>query len=128
MRERVDTYTGKAMKTFGFRTDGSTRPLVLGELQTLVREHPELIVDQTTLEEMLTFTLNEKMRAEAEPGAHDDCVMALAIGYFARPQQRALDEVEEKRSVWTKSMWEDYRAASAKEKQELRRIWGAPTR
>ena len=128
VRERVDTYTGQTMKTFGFRTDGSTRPLVLGELQTLVREHPELIVDQTTLEEMLTFTLNEKMRAEAEPGAHDDCVMALAIGYFARPQQRALDEVEEKRSVWTKSMWEDYRAASAKEKQELRRIWGAPTR
>ena len=128
VRERVDTYTGQIQHSFGFRTDNRTRPMILGELQTLMRENPELIVDQATLEEMLTFTLNDKMRAEAEDGAHDDCVMALAIAYHARSQQRMSVEAvdNDRRTEWTKSMWEDYRAASAAEKQELRRLWGRP--
>ena len=79
---------------------------------------------------MLTFTLNEdkKLRPEAEAGSHDDCVMALAIAHNARGQQRmTVKSVEpERTSEWTKSMWEDYRAASAAEKQELRRLWGRP--
>ena len=36
---------------------------------------------------MLTFVRNERGRAEAEEGAHDDLVMGLAIGYYIRSQQ-----------------------------------------
>lgn len=127
VRERVDTYTGKTAKSFGFQTTSRTRPMVLGELQTLVREQPELIVDEATLGEMLTFTLNEKMRAEAEDNAHDDCVMALAIAYNARTQQRSTDEADQRAAKpWTKGMWEDYRNASPAEREQLLAMWGPP--
>lgn len=129
VRETVDDYTGKLKHSFGFRTDNRTRPMILGDLQRLVRETPQLIVDTDTLEEMLTFTLNENMRAEAEVGAHDDCVMALAIAYNARSQQRSnVERVRTggQREKWTETMWEDYRRASASDKKMLLEIWGQP--
>ena len=130
VREKVDEYTGSIVKSFGFQTNKYTRASVLGQLQSIVREQVEVITDKETLEEMLTFTLNEdkKLRPEAEAGSHDDCVMALAIAHNARGQQRmTVKSMEPERTTeWTKSMWEDYRAASAAEKQELRRLWGRP--
>jgi phage terminase large subunit len=56
-------------------------------LQKIVAENVYLIQDRYTLEEMLTFTRNERGRPEAEDGAHDDLVMALAIAYYCRGQQ-----------------------------------------
>ncbi|MBR6688796.1 MAG: hypothetical protein IKL68_02135 [Clostridia bacterium] len=87
IREKEDTYTGKTEKRFGFKTNLITRPLILAQLQTIVKEMIELIVDVDTLKEMLTFIKNEKGRAEAQQGYHDDLVMALAIAYYIRPQQ-----------------------------------------
>lgn len=87
IREKEDTYTGKIVKAYGFRTDRITRPLILSELQALVNDHIELINDKDTLEEMLVFVRNEKGRPEAQEGSHDDLVMALAIAYYIRTQQ-----------------------------------------
>ncbi|MMZ68615.1 hypothetical protein D1872_313210 [compost metagenome] len=36
---------------------------------------------------MLTFVRNEKGKPEAQEGAHDDLIMALAIAYYSRGQQ-----------------------------------------
>lgn len=87
VREREDNYTNKTVKAFGFKTTSITRPLVLAQLQSIVNDHIELINDKDTLEEMLTFVRNEKGRPEAQEGAHDDLVMALAIAYYIREQQ-----------------------------------------
>lgn len=70
----------------GFRTTAGTRPIILAELVEIVREHVEWVCDRDTLAEMLTFVRNAQGRAEAQSGAHDDCVMALAIAYHAREQ------------------------------------------
>lgn len=131
VREKVDEYTGGLVKSFGFRTTKLTRSAILGLLQGIVRESPEAIVDETTLEEMLTFTMNEEkqLRPEAEANAHDDCVMAIAIAFFARGQQRMTVSVvtgEKNTKKWSKDMWEDYRRASAEEKQMLISMWGNP--
>jgi phage terminase large subunit len=61
--------------------------VIIDELVSIVREQVNLINDIETLNEMLTFIRNEKGRAEAMQGKHDDCVMALAIAYNARSQQ-----------------------------------------
>lgn len=95
VREREDTYTGKMVKAFGFKTTSVTRPLILAHLQTIVLEDIDLINDKQTLEEMLTFVRNEKGRPEAQQGAHDDLVMALAIAYYVRPQQSMKAKVPE---------------------------------
>lgn len=86
IREREDTYTNSLVKTYGFKTTALTRPLIIANLQTIVREHTEQINDKDTLEEMLTFVRNEKGRPEAQEGAHDDLIMGLAITYYIKDQ------------------------------------------
>lgn len=86
VREKEDRFTGVMDKSFGFRTTSITRPVVIAELVKIVRESAYLINDKLTLEEMLTFVKNEKGRAEAQSGSHDDLVMALAIAYYSRNQ------------------------------------------
>ena len=88
VRKKEDQYNNKYEKSFGFRTTAITRPLILGILQEIVHDDIEAIQDIETLKEMLTFIVNNKGRAEAEEGYNDDLVMALAISYYIRNQQR----------------------------------------
>lgn len=106
VREREDSYTNKPVKAYGFKTTGVTRPLILAQLQAIVNDHIGLINDKETLEEMLTFVRNEKGRPEAQEGAHDDLVMALAIAYYIRTQQsmKVKTEIQEKRD----NMYKDF--------------------
>jgi phage terminase large subunit len=87
VREVEDSITKKVEKRYGFQTNKLTRPLVIAALVTIVREHPEYMNDTQTLEEMLTFVRNERGKAEAQKGAHDDTIMGLAIAYYASSQQ-----------------------------------------
>ncbi len=73
----------------GFRTTAASRPVIIARLVEVVREHPEWICHRETLREMLAFVRNGRGRPEAQPGAHDDCVMALAIAYQCREQLEA---------------------------------------
>lgn len=88
IREVEDTITKQIIKKFGFRTDRLTRPVIIAELVKIVRESIESINDYDTLEEMTTFVRNESGRPEAMSDCHDDCIMALAIAHYARPQMR----------------------------------------
>ncbi len=127
VRELPDNFEGNIRHAFGFRTDAQTRPVILGELIRVLRDHIHLVNDETTLLEMLTFVRNEKLRPEAEPGAHDDCVMALAIAHFIRPQQTMRVAAEPKEQTrWTEDMWEDYRNADPQTREALVRMWGTP--
>lgn len=126
VRETIDNYTHRTKKSFGFETNGKTRPVIIAELVKACREDISIVCDRDTLEEMLTFIRNEKFRPEAEEGAHDDCVMSLAIAHYIRPQQDYLTAQERKKRKWTSDMWEDYNNASPREKDELRKLWGDP--
>lgn len=86
VREKIDEYTGKTEKRFGFKTTSITRPTILSTLIEIVREHTELLNDKDTLEELLTIIRNEKGRIEAPEGGHDDQMMGLAIAYEIRSQ------------------------------------------
>lgn len=106
VREKEDTYTKKNIKAYGFKTTLITRPLILAELQTIVKELIDLIVDIDTLEEMLVFIKNEKGRPEAQLGYHDDLVMALAIAYYIRTQQSMT--VKTKQQIIQDNMYKDF--------------------
>ncbi len=86
VREKMDEYTGKMEKKFGFKTTQITRPVILANLIELVREYTDLINDKDTLEELLTIIRNEKGRIEAPVGGHDDQMMGFAIAHEARSQ------------------------------------------
>ena len=129
VRESVDDFTHKVRRSFGFMTTGKTRPVILAGLIQTVREDVNIVSDRDTLEEMLTFVRNEDWRPEAEQGAHDDCVMALAIAHYIRGQQRYTLEKEAGAGVsWSKSQWEDYDRASPAEREMMVQMWGEPRR
>lgn len=127
VRETIDDYTHKPRHSYGFRTDERTRPVAIAELVRVARDHIDYLRDRATLEEMLTFVRNERGRPEAEQGAHDDCIMALAIAHYIRPQQ-AYTAVEDGgvRVKWTEDMWEDYRSADNDTRAYLISKWGRP--
>ncbi|MBR7082314.1 MAG: PBSX family phage terminase large subunit [Oscillospiraceae bacterium] len=125
LREQEDTYTGEFKRSFGFRTDAITRPVIIAGLIQAMHGGIGLINDVTTLLEMLSFVRNARLRPEAEAGAHDDCVMALAIAYYIRPQQTMLIAPPAKEK-WSRSQWEDYENADTEERKYLIKKWGKP--
>lgn len=86
-REAVDNISKKKYQKYGFQTTKLSRPLIIAGLVQVVREHPELFNDIATLEEMLTFVRNEKGKAEAQEGKHDDLILGAAIAHYARGQE-----------------------------------------
>ncbi len=130
VRESIDDYTHAIKHSFGFLTNTKTRPVIIAELIKAAREDITIVNDETTLQEMLSFVRNEEtLKPEAEPGAHDDCVMSLAIAHYIRPQQSYLATAPgERERKWTASMWEDYENASPTEREMLIKRWGRPKR
>ncbi len=124
--ETTDDFTHRPKKSYGFRTDSRTRPIIIAELIKFARDNIGLINDADTLEEMLTFIRNENFRAEAAAGAHDDCVMALAIAHYVRPHQAYTAVAEENTVEWDETMYEDYDRADEDGKEYLIKKWGRP--
>ena len=83
-----DDYRDMLEKKLGVNTNKSTRPYMLAIAQTVVSENINNITDTETLNEMVNFIINEKGKAEAQEGCHDDLVMGFAIAHYIRPQQK----------------------------------------
>lgn len=101
MRTRMDRFTQRATHSYGVRTTAQTRPVMLATLARVIRTDCRMLHDRATLNELLTFVRNEKGRAEAQQGAHDDLVMALAIAHTIRPQQATERPVPAARPAYT---------------------------
>lgn len=106
VRVKEDKYTKKTEKSYGFKTTTISRPRILGQLQAIIKESIELLVDIDTLKEGLTFIKNEKGRAEAQVGYHDDLIMALAIAFDIRTQQ-SMKKVSKQKIIENK-MYKDF--------------------
>lgn len=89
---KIDTYTNKTEKKYGFLTTKTTRPMIISYLIEVVKTHPELINDENTINELLTIIRNEKGRIEAPEGGHDDHMMGLAIAHESIHQVSFADE------------------------------------
>ena len=128
VREVEDDYTGRIKQAYGFQTNRTTRPVILSELIRILRESMASINDRDTLLEMLTFVRREKdLQGEAESGAHDDCVLALAIAHYIRPQQTMeVTRPRGERVRWSQDLWDDYNRATPAEREAMIRLWGRP--
>jgi hypothetical protein len=92
IREVVDRYDKSVTKQFGFNTNKKTKPVILANLVSLVREDVGIFNDEKTLKQMLTMVRKENGKQEAEEGYHDDKVMSLAIGHQAVSQVILIEE------------------------------------
>ena len=79
-RRSYDKLTAKESEEQGWLTTSATRPLMLSDLQTLIKEQSVKIYDQAVLDELSTFYRDDRTgKPEAQPGCKDDRVMMLAI-------------------------------------------------
>ena len=88
IREEYDSISKKMQEKFGWKTDRNTRPLIISEEQSIVKDHIELFTDIDTIDEMLTFIYDENMRPDAIEGKHDDLLFSDMIAQATRWQQK----------------------------------------
>lgn len=71
-------------RRWGFQTNSSTKPAIIGHLIECVREHLWIERDAYCVEELALYEKNEKGQFSAPPGRgnHDDVVMATAIALW----------------------------------------------
>lgn len=69
-------------KKYGFHTNVSTKPTIIHELKTVVREHLYVERDERCLDEYATYIETDKGVFEAMEGYHDDLLMTRAIGFY----------------------------------------------
>ena len=68
----------------GWLTSVVTRPTMIENLAAALVEQPDLFHSQRLLGEMKTFVRHADGHGAAADGAHDDCVMAMAIALAVR--------------------------------------------
>lgn len=68
----------------GWTTSSATRPVMLSMLKEAIDAQLIRIYDKPTINEMFSFIVSQtstSWKAQAEQGAHDDLIMALAIAW-----------------------------------------------
>lgn len=68
----------------GLPVTTKTRPFILNKLAMMVREAPDLFLDQVFWQEAGSFVRDGKGNPSAAKGCHDDAVMAAAGAHFVR--------------------------------------------
>lgn len=78
----LSTMSDKTENYYGFITSSVTRPIIISNLVSIMRENIRLETDRETLREMTTFIKRDDGKWAAADGAHDDLVMASAIAHY----------------------------------------------
>lgn len=68
----------------GWLTSAATRPAMIENMAAILCEEPQLFRSRRLLEECRTFVRHADGSACAAEGAHDDCVMAIALALEVR--------------------------------------------
>lgn len=63
----------------GWRTDKKTKPLIINNLQTAIRESDIIDLDIVFIRECMTYIRDDQGHTNAQEGMYDDTVMAKAI-------------------------------------------------
>jgi hypothetical protein len=71
----------------GWLTSAGSKPEMVSRLGVLLLEKPALFLSRALLEECRTFVSHPGGRTGAANGAHDDCVMAMALAHTVRAER-----------------------------------------
>jgi hypothetical protein len=80
--EVVDKITDQITVRLGFTTSSKSKTMILNKLRGDMRDGTIHVNDLDTLDEMRTFVATVDGKFSAEPGHHDDTIMALALANF----------------------------------------------
>jgi hypothetical protein len=96
LREILDQRNERETDRLGWSTDRRTKPIIESNLEELLREGTHGIKSRQLCLEMLTFVRDDRGRTSAEPGKHDDLVVAEMIA------QQVADETPIRPDWWGK--------------------------
>lgn len=77
-------FPNKTMKRLGWVTSNATRPMMIDNLLQEVNEDSHGISCRETIDEMMTFSIQDNGRMEADVGRKDDRVISIAIAKKVR--------------------------------------------
>ncbi len=85
----------------GWLTSSLSRPAVIGKLAAALVEKPNIFQSRRLLKECRSFVRLRNGRTGAQSGAHDDCVMAMAIALSAREELLIKGKVSRPNGEWS---------------------------
>jgi hypothetical protein len=77
----LDEYTQKRTRKIGFKTNQQTKPPIIENLKSALRDGELISYDRLTNLELMNFVRDERGRMAAAGNAKDDRVMALALAW-----------------------------------------------
>jgi len=83
----------------GWTTSSASRPIMLSMLKEAIDNRLIRVYDKPTISEMFSFIVSQtssSWKAQAESGAHDDLIMALAIAWQLYQSENPLKQREHK--------------------------------
>jgi hypothetical protein len=106
-QRRLNAVRADATDVLGWRTTGTSKPLMIDELNANIRDGGITILDEKTLAELRTFVRKENGRMTGSP--HDDRTISLAIAnqmlkYVWLPEYRGDVSVPKNSLLW----WEQH--------------------
>jgi len=69
----------RSRRVLGWDTNSQSKPIMIGDLEAAIREGLLLVNDEEFVRECLTYVYNDRGGTGAQPGCHDDRVIARAI-------------------------------------------------
>jgi hypothetical protein len=105
-RQIWDSSRQTTQRKLGWQNDEQSRRVAVATAQDYVREQKLELMCPKVLAEMRTFVVNDKGKAEASGGNHDDDVLSLAMGLTCLPAASAYPtEAEIRKGVPDEERW-----------------------
>jgi hypothetical protein len=79
--EVFDKISEQTTTKLGFTTSVKSKPMIINKLRDAVAASDIKVNDPDTLDEMRTFIVTDSGKYEADAGAHDDTIIALALAW-----------------------------------------------
>jgi hypothetical protein len=98
-RRQLNSITNTVGQEFGWKTTRTSKPLMIDDLSSALRNFELTIYDRHTLAELRTFVRNDRGGMSGSP--YDDRVMALALANQMRKYAHAPEYVSETDDYWT---------------------------
>ena len=110
--------TNKVSQEFGWRTTRTSKPLMIDDLGMALRNDELSLYDVNTVQELRTFTRNDRGTMSGSP--FDDRVMALALANQMRRYAHAPEYEEYVDDYWTIDWWKRLAPGESTSKDPMR--------
>jgi hypothetical protein len=102
-KRTLNSVSNRMTQEYGWKTTRTSKPLMIDDLATALKNEEIGLRDRNTLAELRTFTRNEKGSMSGSP--FDDRVMSLALANQMRKFAHAPEYAEKVDDYWTLDWW-----------------------